>query len=84
MECDENVVQNKLFSYIFPIICRFRLKFNNRIYGILLKVFFDEKNIDCKKSENQNIHRNMSGFLEESLCTQLMERECTKRKNQVA
>ena len=31
MECDENIVQNKLFSYIFPIICRFRLKFNNRI-----------------------------------------------------
>ena len=41
-------------------------------------MFFDEKNIDCKKSENQNIHRNMSGFLEESLCTQLIERRVYK------
>ena len=39
-----------------------------------------KKYIDCKKSECQSMHKNMSGLLEEALCTQLMERGCTKQK----
>ena len=41
-----------------------------------------KKYIDCKNSECQSMHKNMTGLLEESLCTQLNgKRVCKAEKS---